>query len=257
MITVLSPAKKLSKECNAHDFISTLPDFLDDSKELVTILKKSQPGELQNLMGISENLSILNWERYQNWKLPFNKSQSRQAVFTFQGDTYTGLNVDTLNDKEISFAQDHTRILSGLYGVLRPLDLMMPYRLEMGTQLKNKLGNNLYEFWSKKLSSSLSSELKNHKEKIIINCASVEYFKSIDNQGLNASVVTPIFKDIKNGKPKIISFYAKKARGMMARYIIKNQINNPDDIIKFNLDGYNYNSNLSSQLEPVFIRAQA
>ena len=140
MITVLSPAKKLSKECNAHNIVSTLPNFLDDSKELVSILKRSQPGDLQDLMGISENLSILNWERYQNWKLPFNKLESRQAVFTFQGDTYNGLNVESLNEKEISFAQDHTRILSGLYGVLKPLDLMMPYRLEMGTQLINKLG---------------------------------------------------------------------------------------------------------------------
>ena len=257
MITVLSPAKKLSKECNAHNIVSTLPNFLDDSKELVSILKRSQPGDLQDLMGISENLSILNWERYQNWKLPFNKLESRQAVFAFQGDTYYGLNVDLLNEKELSFAQNHTLILSGLYGVLKPFDLMMPYRLEMGTKLKNKLGNNLYEFWSKKLSSSLSNELKDHKEKTIINCASVEYFKSIDNEGLNASVITPIFKDIKNGTPKIISFFAKKARGMMARYIIKNQINNPDDIINFDFEGYSYNSSLSSPLEPVFTRVQA
>ena len=257
MITVLSPAKKLSKECNAQNTTTTLPEFLDDSKHLVSILKDSKPGDLQSLMGISEILSILNWERYQNWKLPFEKSQSRQAVFTFQGDTYSGLNVDLLNEKELSFAQNHTRILSGLYGVLKPFDLMMPYRLEMGTKLKNKLGNNLYEFWSKKLSSSLSNELKDHKEKTIINCASVEYFKSIDNEGLNASVITPIFKDIKNGKPRIISFFAKKARGMMARYIIQNQINKPDDIINFNLDGYSYDSSLSTPFEPVFTRAQA
>ena len=257
MITVLSPAKKLSKECNAQNTTTTLPEFLDDSKHLVSILKDSKPGDLQSLMGISENLSILNWEIYQNCKLPFEKSQSRQAVFTFQGDTYSGLNVDLLNEKELSFAQNHTRILSGLYGVLKPFDLMMPYRLEMGTKLKNKLGNNLYEFWSKKLSSSLSNELKDHKEKTIINCASVEYFKSIDNEGLNASVITPIFKDIKNGKPRIISFFAKKARGMMARYIIQNQINKPDDIINFNLDGYSYDSSLSTPFEPVFTRAQA
>ena len=257
MITVLSPAKKLSKECNAQNTTTTLPEFLDDSKHLVSILKDSTPGDLQSLMGISENLSILNWERYQNWKLPFEKSQSRQAVFTFQGDTYSGLNVDLLNEKELSFAQNHTRILSGLYGVLKPFDLMMPYRLEMGTKLKNKLGNNLYEFWSKKLSSSLSNELKDHKEKTIINCASVEYFKSIDNEGLNASVITPIFKDIKNGKPRIISFFAKKARGMMARYIIQNQINKPDDIINFDLGGYSYDSSLSTPFEPVFTRAQA
>ena len=257
MITVLSPAKKLSKECNAHNIVSTLPNFLDDSIELVSILKRSQPGDLQDLMGISENLSILNWERYRNWKLPFNKSESRQAVFAFQGDTYNGLNVESLNEKEISFAQDHTRILSGLYGVLKPLYLMMPYRLEMSTQLKNRIGKNLYEFWSEKLSRSLSNELKDHKEKIIINCASVEYFKSIDNKGLNASVITPIFKDIKNGTPKIISFFAKKARGMMARYIIQNHINNPDDIIKFDFGGYSFNSSLSTPLEPVFTRAQA
>ena len=257
MITVLSPAKKLSKECDAHNAASTLPDFLDESKQLVSILKNSEPGDLQSLMGISENLSILNWERYQNWKLPFDKSDSRQAVFSFQGDTYTGLNVELLNENELSFAQSHTRILSGLYGILKPLDLMMPYRLEMGTQLKNKLGKNLYEFWSEKLSSSLSNELKDHKEKTIINCASVEYFKSIDNEGLNASVVTPVFKDIKNGKPRIISFFAKKARGMMARYIIQNQINSPDDILNFDLDGYSYDSSLSSPFEPVFTRAQA
>ena len=257
MITVLSPAKKLSKECNAQNTTSTLPEFLNDSKHLVSILKDSKPGDLQSLMSISENLSILNWERYQNWEIPFKKSQSRQAVFTFQGDTYSGLNVDLLNEKDLSFAQNHTRILSGLYGVLKPFDLMMPYRLEMGTKLKNKLGNNLYEFWSKKLSSSLSNELKDHKEKTIINCASVEYFKSIDNEGLNASVITPIFKDIKNGKPRIISFFAKKARGMMARYIIQNQINKPDDIINFNLDGYSYDSSLSTPFEPVFTRAQA
>ena len=146
MITVLSPAKKLSKECNAQNTTTTLPEFLDDSKHLVSILKDSKPGDLQSLMGISENLSILNWERYQNWKLPFEKSQSRQAVFTFQGDTYSGLNVDLLNEKELSFAQNHTRILSGLYGVLKPFDLMMPYRLEMGTKLKNKLGNNNQKF---------------------------------------------------------------------------------------------------------------
>ena len=257
MITVLSPAKKLSKDCNAYNVTSTLPQFLDDSNQLVSIIKKSQPEDLQNLMGISEKLSILNWERYQNWKIPFNKSVSRQAVFSFQGDTYTGLNVESLNAKEISFAQDHTRILSGLYGVLKPLDLMMPYRLEMSTQLKNRIGKNLYEFWSEKLSRSLSNELKDHKEKIIINCASVEYFKSIDNKGLNASVITPIFKDIKKRKKKIISFFAKKARGMMARYIIQNHINNPDDIIKFDFGGYSFNSSLSTPLEPVFTRAQA
>ena len=142
MITVISPAKKLSEECSAAEFSYSQSDHLKKTTELANQLKNFEPSHLQDLMSISEKLSILNWERYQNWKLPFNKSESRQAVFTFQGDTYNGLNVESLNEKEISFAQDHTRILSGLYGVLKPLDLMMPYRLEMGTQLKNKLGKN-------------------------------------------------------------------------------------------------------------------
>ena len=256
MITVLSPAKKLSKDCFVHDSNWTQPDHLDHSKELASLLKSFDPPSLMNIMGISENLSVLNWERYQNWNIPFTNSNAREAFFTFQGDTYSGLDATTLNNNDISFAQDHTRILSGLYGVLKPLDLMMPYRLEMGTKLKSNKGKNLYEFWGETLSKYLMSQLIEHENKVLINCASVEYFKSIDNNAFSLEVVTPIFKEIKNGKIRIISIYAKKARGMMARYIIQNKINNPIDILNFNLGGYRYDKYLSSHSSPVFTRSQ-
>jgi len=257
MITVLSPAKKLSEECTAAEFNYTQSDHLKRTNELVDQLKNYAPPHLQDLMDISEKLSVLNWERYQSWNLPFNTSNSRQALFTFKGDTYTGLDADSLNEDEIAFAQDHTRILSGLYGLLKPLDLIMPYRLEMGTKLENNSGSSLYEFWGNSLTKYLQDELSSHSDKFIINCASVEYFKSIDNSSMEAQVVTPAFKEIKNGKPRIISFFAKKARGMMARFIIQNQINSIDDIKQFDLGGYQYNQNLSQDYAPVFTRAQA
>tara|TARA_B000000565_G_scaffold70567_1_gene49432 strand:+ start:84 stop:857 length:774 start_codon:yes stop_codon:yes gene_type:complete len=257
MITVISPAKKLSEECNAVNTSFTQPSYLDRSGELVSQLKNYDPTHLQGLMGISEKLSTLNWERYQSWKTPFNKSNSRQALFTFKGDTYSGLDADTLSKNEITYSQNHTRILSGLYGLLKPLDLIMPYRLEMGTKLENSSGKNLYEFWGSSLAEYLEEDLSAHSSKFVVNCASVEYFRSIDNDALKSPVITPIFKEIKNGKPKIISFFAKKARGMMARYIIQNQIENPHDIQKFNVDGYSFDEGLSSEFEPVFTRAQA
>ena len=257
MITVLSPAKKLSAECHAHGTTFTQPQFLTQSNKLVKKLQTFDPPALQSLMSISEKLSMLNWERYKVWKTSFKPESARQAVYTFMGDTYNGLDVETLNDDDILFSQDNTRILSGLYGILKPLDLMMPYRLEMGTKLENEVGKNLYEFWGSKLSKSLSKELNGHKTKTIINCASVEYFNSIDNHDLKAEIVTPVFKEIKNGKPRIISFFAKKARGMMARFIIQNRIENIDDILAFDFGGYRYNDSLSSPFQPVFTRAQA
>ena len=257
MITVVSPAKKLSKECKANTSFFCKPEFLKESHDLIKQLKVLSPSDLESLMGISEKLAILNWERIQNWNPNFTSESTREAMYSFKGDTYVGLDAESLDQNEIIFAQDHLRILSGLYGILRPLDLIMPYRLEMGTRLENNLGNNLYDYWGEKLSSSLNNELKNHSQKIIINCASVEYFKSIDNLKLKAKVITPVFKEIKMGKPKIISFFAKKARGMMARYIIQNQINHEIDILNFKLDGYQYDSQLSTDSEPVFTRSQA
>lgn len=257
MITVISPAKKLSDECHAYEADHSQPAYLVKSTELVDQLKSYEPSYLQSLMGISEKLSVLNWERYQSWNSSFSSNNSRQAFFTFKGDTYTGLDADTLSTEDLSFSQNHTRILSGLYGVLKPLDLIMPYRLEMGTKIENKFGKNLYDFWGDELVADLEKDLSNHDSRYIVNCASVEYFKSIDKDSLNGKVITPVFKEIKKGKARIVSFFAKKARGMMARYIIQNQINDPDEIRKFDLGGYEYNDSLSNTMEPVFTRVQA
>ena len=257
MITVLSPAKKLSKECVKKTENRNMPRFLDQSSELVSQLKGMEPGDLMSLMGISENLAILNWERMQNWNRSLRPESSMESAYCFLGDTYTGLDAESLNDNDMDFAQKHTRILSGLYGILRPLDLMMPYRLEMGTKLKNKVGKDLYEYWGDTLSNSISEELSNHEHNVVINCASIEYFRSIDRPSLNAEVITPQFKEYKNGKLKMISFFAKRARGMMARYIIQNKINDGKDILSFNLGGYSYDPSISSPTSPVFTRTQA
>ena len=257
MITVLSPAKKLSKDCFVKKNSDYLPQFLNDSTGLVRQLKKMTPPEFMSLMGISENLAELNWERMQEWNSSFNSNNSREAIYSFMGDTYTGLDADSLTKKDLDFAQNNTRILSGLYGLLRPLDLMKPYRLEMGIRFANPRGNNLYDYWNDLLVENINKELKNHKNNIVINCASLEYFKAIDRPLLNADVVTPHFKEMKNGKLKMISFFAKKARGMMARYIIQNHIESPRDILAFNLGGYNYDSSISTPNQPVFTRSQA
>ena len=256
MITVLSPAKKLSAECSSNGSAYTKPVFLGHSENLVEILRSFDPIGLQSLMGISENLSELNWERFQNWTSDFSPGIARQAVYSFKGDTYTGLDADTLSEKDIIFAQDKVRILSGLYGVLKPLDLMLPYRLEMGTRLDNKKGKNLYEFWGGRISETISQDLEDHKDKTVINCASNEYFKSINNSSLNANVVAPEFKEIKNGKTRMISFFAKKARGMMARFIVENRIEDAEQILDFNMAGYKYDPSLSEKVRPVFTRVQ-
>ena len=257
MLTVLSPAKKLSNECYSDTESPQPPQFLNQSEELVIQLKQMDPVDLMSLMGISENLATLNWERMKSWNKSFKPDNSREAVYSFQGDTYIGLDAETLGSDDLQFAQDNIRILSGLYGILRPLDLMMPYRLEMGTKLKNRLGNNLYEYWNDRLAHSFNKELNSHARNIVINCASVEYFKSIDRPALGAKVITPQFKEIKEGKLRMISFFAKRARGMMARFIIQNRIENEKDILAFNLGGYTFDYSLSTPLEPVFTRPQA
>ena len=254
MITVISPAKKLSSDYSAADGMQSTCEFLDPASTLVKILKKFQPDILSDIMNISENLSILNWERYQNWSIPFHSDSARQAMYTFTGDTYTGFDIATLSKADIKFCQQHTRILSGLYGLLRPMDLIMPYRLEMGTRLNNEKGEDLYSFWRDMITKTLNKELISHKQKVIINCASVEYFKVVNLNKLTADVVIPVFKEIKNGKPKIVSFFAKKARGAMARYIVQNRIEIPAKIRDFDQDGYRYNSSLSTVNMPVFTR---
>ena len=254
MITVISPAKKLSKEVCAIEGTATRCVFLDDAKDLALSLKKLDPSEISSLMGISENLSILNWERYKGWSLPFNANNSRQAMYSFQGDTYKGLDPESFSNDDIEFSQSSVRILSGLYGLLRPMDLIMPYRLEMGTNLSNRRGTNLYSFWKNSITKSLNKIFHDSKNKILINCASVEYFKSIATEDLDADVITPVFKELRNGLPKIISFFAKNARGAMTRFIVKNKIDNPTGILDFNYDGYCYSKKYSTDNEPVFIR---
>lgn len=257
MLTVLSPAKKLSKDCFVKTDRFHKPQFLDESKALVGKMKKMTPTDFMSLMTISENLAELNWERMQNWDERFNPENSREAIFSFKGDTYSGLDADSLSDQDLNFAQENIRILSGLYGILRPLDLMKPYRLEMGTSFANKKGKNLYEYWNDSLARSIKKDLKSHDETVVLNCASLEYFKAIDRSSLDADVVTPQFKDMKNGQYKMISFYAKKARGMMARFIIQNRIESVNDILSFNLGGYSYNASLSLPNQPVFTRSQS
>ena len=257
MITLLSPAKKLSPDCFAASYAQTQCMFLEQSQELVNILKKFDLTDLQKVMGISGNLSSLTSKRFKDWELPFSVDSARQAIFSFEGETYVGLSADTLTTRNLEFAQNNIRILSGLYGLLRPMDIIMPYRLEMSTKLKTNKGTSLYDFWGDLISKLLIDELAYHEKKIIINCASVEYFKAVNMKIVEAKVVTPVFKEVRNGKPKIISFFAKKARGAMARYIITNSISDIDGIMSFDLDNYSYDESLSSRYKPVFIRYSA
>ena len=257
MITLVSPAKKL--DFSNTDILSQFSqcDFLKKSQILIDETKNMSISELKTLMKISDKLAEINRERFKQWSTPFTKENAKQAILSFKGDTYIGLNAETFSNKDIDYAQDHFRILSGLYGILRPLDLIQPYRLEMGTKLENPNGSDLYGFWSDQIAKKLNNTLKDHASKVILNCASVEYFKSVDTNTLDATIVSPIFKDVKNGQAKIISFFAKKARGMMARFIIQNRIDKVDDIIKFNDAGYTYQPKESTLNNPLFIRAEA
>ena len=255
MITLIAPAKRLDydSDLSVEDF--SIAEHLKESKKLIKELQKKSPEDLSSLMGLSENLSVLNFERNMNWQVPKKPSNEvRQAIFAFKGDVYVGLDSETLSKSDIKYAQKNLAILSGLYGLLKPLDLMYPYRLEMGTKMKNENGKNLYEFWGNKITTSINELAKKNNSKGIINLASVEYFSSVKTENLDLPVYSPVFKDFKNGKYKIISFFAKKARGSMARFVIQNKIKNPTDLNKFNLDGYKYSAKDSSEYSPVFLR---
>lgn len=254
MLMVISPAKTLDFETAPITKMSTMPDFLSDSEVLIEQLRELSPADISNLMKISDKLGELNFERYLNWHTPFDKNNAKQAVLAFKGDVYTGLDAENFNGNDFKFAQKHLRILSGLYGVLRPLDLIQPYRLEMGTKFANSSGGNLYEFWEDKLTQSVNAQLKKNKSTVLVNLASNEYFKAIQSSSINADIITPTFKDLKNGKYKIISFYAKKARGLMAAFAIKNQITQAEELKQFDVEGYRYNAAMSSAREWVFIR---
>lgn len=256
MLVVISPAKTLDFETPWKLKNISQPDFLLESQLLIDQLQKLSATKIGELMSISEKLAILNAERFLNWHLPFTPENAKPALLAFRGDVYTGLDADSFSVKDRNFAQKHLRILSGLYGVLRPLDLIQAYRLEMGTGFKNNRGKNLYEFWGDKITEHFNSEFSNQQKPTLINLASNEYWSVVKPAKLQADVITPIFKDEKNGQYKTISFFAKKARGMMAAYVIKNQIKNPEDLKAFDSEGYAFNTKMSKENEWVFLRKE-
>lgn len=252
MKIVVSPAKSLDFESKLPTDKFTQGVFLEQAKELSTVLKDKSPQDLSSLMKISDKLGELNWQRNQDWKLPFTLENARPAVFAFNGDVYSGLDAYTLKEKQIDDLQGMLRILSGQYGVLKPLDLMMPYRLEMGTKLAVGTHKNLYEFWGNTVTEKLNKELK--EDEFFVNLASTEYFKVIKPKLLKVPVITPNFKDYKDGKLKIISFYAKKARGLMVRYILDHKVSTLEELKGFNSGGYVFDANLSTESEFIYTR---
>lgn len=252
MIVVLSPAKKLDFETPAPTKNFTQLGDLEKPKKLIKELRKCDPSEISKMMKLSDDLTQLNVKRYKEFKTPFTLNNAKQAIFAFKGDTYVGLDAETMGEKEIKYAQDHVRILSGLYGLLSPLDLMQPYRLEMGTKFSCGASKNLYEYWREDITENLNDLLE--KEKVLINCASNEYFKAVNTKKLTGKVITPAFKEKKGDEYKMVGFFAKKARGMMARFLVDNRIDKPEGLLDFNTDGYKYNKKLSTDTEPVFTR---
>jgi len=257
MLIVTSPAKKLDFSEDVTRSGWSVPTFLDDSEKLIAAAKKLTRSELAKLMKISDKLADLNYNRYRSFVTPFTPANARRAVFSFTGDTYVGLQAETLSEADLDYAQDHYRILSGLYGLLRPLDLMQPYRLEMGKKITTDRGRNLYEFWGDDLTDELSRIMKEQKTDILINCASQEYFKAIDEKKLAGLVITPVFKEVKDGHARILGMFAKKARGMMTRYIIQNRIDDPQQLKDFDLGGYKFQPSLSTQSKLEFHRMMA
>jgi len=254
VLTVISPAKTLDYETPATTRQATQPAFLSRASELVEDARRLTPSDIQSLMGVSESIANLNHERFMNWHPEFTPQNAKQALLAFKGDVYTGLEAETLDAKGLKFAQKHLRILSGLYGLLRPLDLMQPYRLEMGLRFNNRVGKNLYEFWGNDISDAVQADLKKSGSPLLINLASNEYFKSVNAKTLDVEIITPVFKDLKQGKYKMISFFAKKARGLMARFIIDHQLNDPEGLKEFDAEGYYFSKTLSTASELVFLR---
>ncbi len=257
MLIVISPAKTLDYETPVKIRDHSQPDFLDDSEALIDELRALSPSQISELMAISDKLGALNFGRYLDWQRPFTAANARQAVLAFKGDVYTGLEAWTMTARDLKWAQNHLRILSGLYGLLRPLDLVQPYRLEMGTRFANRRGKDLYQFWGERITEALNQALAKDKHPLLVNLASNEYFKSVMPKKLNAEIITPVFKDWKGGQYKIISFYAKKARGMMAGHIIRNRVTDPEAIKDFDGGGYRYHPAMSSATEWVFVRDEA
>ncbi len=253
MIILLSPAKSLDFE-PLNGIPRSQPRFKKDTLELVDIMKKKKEEDLKSMMKISDKLASLNVARFKMFESSHTRANSKQAVFAFRGDVYQGLNADDFSKKELDFAQKHVRLLSGLYGLLRPLDVIQPYRLEMGTKLKTKRGNTLYEFWGDSITGKINEDLKASGKKAVINLASVEYFSSVDRGAIRGDIYDIRFKEWRGGVYKIVSFNAKKARGYMTRYIVKNGVTNPEKIKGFDLEGYSFNHELSSDRDWTFTR---
>lgn len=256
MLMVISPAKTLDFDSPLATNTFTTPQFLEDSQQLIHALRSLSAPQVSSLMKISDKLGELNVHRFHTWQPPFTPANARQAILAFKGDVYTGMAAETFSEADFTFAQTHLRMLSGLYGILRPLDLMQAYRLEMGTGFVNPRGKNLYQFWGDKLTEHLNNEPA-LADGVLINLASNEYFGAVNTKLLNAEVFTPIFKDAKNGQYKIISFFAKKARGMMSAWIIQNRVSHIEELKQFRVAGYRYDAASSSARDWVFLRDEA
>jgi len=257
MLIFLSPAKSLDYKTPAHVATNTQPAFLKHSETLIKQLRKLSPGDIANLMDLSDPLALLNFNRYADWQLPFTTENAKQAVLAFDGDVYDGLAAKTLSADDLDFAQQQVRILSGLYGILKPLDLIQAYRLEMGTRFANKGGKDLYAFWGERLLDAINKELAKLSRPVAINLASEEYFKAALGRKINGQLIQPVFEDWKNGKYKIISFYAKRARGLMTRYAVLNRLDQPEGLKDFDYDGYAFAPEVSDDKSWVFRRRLA
>jgi uncharacterized protein len=254
MLILISPAKTLDFATSALINEYTLSEYLPKSRQLISKLKKLKPEQISKLMNISPKLGQINYERFREWNLDEDTTNSKQAVFAFKGDVYIGLDIDQFTEDDLKYTQDHLRILSGLHGILKPLDLIQAYRLEMGTKLNVGGKNNLYAFWGDLITKSLNKDLADQQTDVLVNLASDEYFKSINLKKLDAKVITPVFRDFKNGSYKFLSFYGKKARGMMTRFILKHRLTNPEDLKLFEEEGYYYNENRSTGDKMMFFR---
>jgi cytoplasmic iron level regulating protein YaaA (DUF328/UPF0246 family) len=254
MIIVISPAKSLDFDSPVSVRKFSLPEYIGESKRLIKGLKALSPEQISELMNISPKLGELNYSRFANWHAPFDLENSRQAVFAFKGDTYMGLKADQFSKADLTFAQKHLRILSGLYGILKPLDLMQAYRLEMGSRFQDKKGQSLYAFWGARLTNSLNTSLAEQKSDLLVNLASKEYFSVIQPAAINAKIITPVFKDFSKGKYRVLSFFAKQARGAMSAFIIQQQLSTVTQLQRFTVGGYRYSEEDSSLDKPVFLR---
>jgi cytoplasmic iron level regulating protein YaaA (DUF328/UPF0246 family) len=254
MLAILSPAKTLDYETPLKTKLNSQPIYGRESNQLIKTLRTFEPFEVASLMKISDKLADLNHKRYVEWRNKPAESKTRPAALAFKGDVYQGLEAESFNDNDLKFAQRHLRILSGLYGLLRPLDVIQPYRLEMGTKLKTSKGQNLYDYWGTKLTTGLNEALKESKEGTLVNLASNEYFGAVQPKLLEGSLLNIGFKEKRNGQLKFVSFSAKKARGLMAKFIIKERLKNPDDLKNFDLEDYKFNKKLSSELDWTFSR---